>query len=221
MRASIRLVLLALLLTGGVASLQARAGGSDRYERARDAAMERYHAEDYAGFVTRMEALAKQSRWDQDLYNLACGYALAGQPERALQILEDLVSRGSDHGFLHDSDFDSLRPLPAFASLVGLAAYYEEVNRRLEPVREAAMELYSEGRHEAFVQIMEEVAQYSNNDVDIYNLACGYALVGRAEDALAQLERLAQRGSDYGVASDSDFDSLRGDPRFHALLVRL
>jgi tetratricopeptide (TPR) repeat protein len=216
MRVTIRLVLFALLLGSAVAF-----GGGDKLERSRDAAMERYHAGDYAGFVARMEPLAQQSRWDQDLYNLACGYALLGQSERALQILEDLVSRGSDYGFVSDSDFASLRPLPAFASLVGLAAYYEEVNRRLEPVREAAMELYSEGRHAAFVQVMEEVAQYSNNDVDIYNLACGYALLGRKEDALAQLERLAQRGSDYGAASDSDFDSLRSDPRFHVLLTRM
>jgi hypothetical protein len=221
MRSSVRLVLLALLLTGGAATLTARAGGDDRFERARSAAMQRYHAEDYEAFVARMEPLAQQSRSDQDLYNLACGYALTGQPERALQLLEDLVSRGADHDFRNDSDFDSLRSTPAFASLVGLAAYYEEVNRRLEPVREAAMEQYHLDRHAAFVQIMEEVVQYSNNDKDIYNLACGYALVGRPEDALAQLERLAQRGSDFGAASDSDFDSLRGDPRFQVLVARL
>jgi len=38
---------------------------------------------------------------------------------------------------------------------------------------------------------------------------------------VAKLEELVDRGVDYGMATDSDFDSLRGDPRFEALLARL
>jgi adenylate cyclase len=55
----------------------------------------------------------------------------------------------------------------------------------------------------------------------LYNVACVYALLGKTEDAL---ECLAKATKEHGAffknwaAKDSDFDSLRTDPRFHALL---
>jgi hypothetical protein len=234
MRRPLRLVLLAFALLGSLSPHMALAGrgglaGRDdcggescaRLESLREAAMDRYNQGDYAGFLSRMELVAPRTGEDRDLYNLACGYALNGQSDRALGLLQDLVSRGATFDMAHDSDFDSLRKLPAFSALIAGVAYYEEVNRRLEPLRARAMSLYEQERYAHFVEIMEELAPTSNNDVDIYNLACGYALVGRREDALAQLEQLAARGADYGVASDSDFDSLRGHPRFQAVVAKL
>jgi tetratricopeptide (TPR) repeat protein len=54
----------------------------------------------------------------------------------------------------------------------------------------------------------------------LYNVACVYALVGRGEDALECLGKVLEQGTFYKnwAAKDSDFDSLRSDPRFHALL---
>jgi serine/threonine protein kinase/Flp pilus assembly protein TadD len=54
----------------------------------------------------------------------------------------------------------------------------------------------------------------------LYNVACVYALVGRGEDALDCLGKVLEQGTFYKnwAAKDSDFDSLRSDPRFHALL---
>jgi hypothetical protein len=197
---------------------------SPRIDALRNDAMQHYHADDAAGFVQRMEVVAAASRGEIDLYNLACGYALTGQTDLAIATLRKLIDgRGASFDLQDDSDFDSLRALPAFNELVGLSAYYEEVNERLEPVRDQAMDYYSEGQYALFVQIMERVTAYSHNDKDVYNLACGYALVGRTEDALSQLEILAEHGpgADYGVADDSDFRSLRGNPRFQAVLARL
>jgi len=68
---------------------------------------------------------------------------------------------------------------------------------------------------------MERVAEYSGNDVDVYNLACGYALNGQPDEALEKLEALVDRSVDYGMATDEDFASLKGNPRFEALLARL
>ena len=54
------------------------------------------------------------------LYNAACFHALAGEPTRALDLLERSISTGE--GFRdwieHDADFDSLRDLPRFRALM-------------------------------------------------------------------------------------------------------
>ena len=54
----------------------------------------------------------------------------------------------------------------------------------------------------------------------LYNVACVYALLGRSEDALSCLGKVMEHGTFYKnwAAKDSDLDSLRSDPRFHALL---
>jgi serine/threonine protein kinase/Flp pilus assembly protein TadD len=54
----------------------------------------------------------------------------------------------------------------------------------------------------------------------LYNVACVYALLGKTEDALACLGKVMEHGTFYKnwAAKDSDLDSLRSDPRFHALL---
>ncbi len=54
----------------------------------------------------------------------------------------------------------------------------------------------------------------------LYNVACVYALLGRTEDAISCLAKVMEHGTFYKnwAAKDSDLDSLRSDPRFHALL---
>jgi serine/threonine protein kinase/tetratricopeptide (TPR) repeat protein len=54
----------------------------------------------------------------------------------------------------------------------------------------------------------------------LYNVACVYALLGKTEDALACLGKVMEHGTFFKnwAAKDSDLDSLRSDPRFHALL---
>ena len=57
----------------------------------------------------------------------------------------------------------------------------------------------------------------------LYNVACGYALAGRSDQALDVLERaidLAVTNLDW-IAHDPDWESLRDHPRFRALLDRL
>ena len=56
-----------------------------------------------------------------------------------------------------------------------------------------------------------------------YNLAGAYALLGRHEEALTELERdvaLGDRDAAY-LAADPWFGALRGDPRFAALVARM
>ena len=56
-----------------------------------------------------------------------------------------------------------------------------------------------------------------------YNLACGYARLGRTEDALTAIERaVGQRfGARNAYETDADLAPLRAEPRFTAALDRL
>jgi len=57
----------------------------------------------------------------------------------------------------------------------------------------------------------------------LYNVACVYALAGSSEEALDHLDKAIQNG--FGqrewLENDSDLDSVRGGPRFQALLRKL
>jgi sugar lactone lactonase YvrE len=53
-----------------------------------------------------------------------------------------------------------------------------------------------------------------------YNLACGYALTGKPEKAVAMLERLAAAGLVYPAADDTDFAAIRESAPFKAVLER-
>ena len=57
----------------------------------------------------------------------------------------------------------------------------------------------------------------------LYNVACVYALGGQIDDAFLCLDKAVQNGFGHRawLENDSDFDSLRPDPRFQALLEKL
>jgi len=57
----------------------------------------------------------------------------------------------------------------------------------------------------------------------LYNLACLNAVAGRTERALELLERAVQNGFGHRewIENDPDFNSLRGQPRYQALVQRL
>src|SRR5438094_551323 len=57
----------------------------------------------------------------------------------------------------------------------------------------------------------------------LYNVACAYALQRQTEQAIGVLEKAIQNGFGHKewLENDSDLDSLRGHPRFQALIARL
>ncbi len=76
------------------------------------------------------------------------------------------------------------------------------------------------GAIEAFGKAIE--AGY-REDAASYNIACGYALLGKTDQAFAWLNKAAEAGfdlSDY-VGDDDDLDSLRSDPRWMQLKAQL
>jgi hypothetical protein len=57
---------------------------------------------------------------------------------------------------------------------------------------------------------------------DLYNLACLDALEGNEETALERLrEAIAAGWATTRILDDPDLDSLRGDPRFEALVAEV
>ena len=85
--------------------------------------------------------------------------------------------------------------------------------------------LVSAGRVEEGLAMAERALELGPNELSsLYNGACCFARAGRNERALELLERRLQTaGTIYRewVEHDSDFDGLRGDPRFIALLERM
>jgi hypothetical protein len=53
----------------------------------------------------------------------------------------------------------------------------------------------------------------------LYNVACTYSMLGKADDALSCLERSIDRGFGHRewIDYDSDFNSIRDLPRFKAI----
>jgi TolB-like protein/Tfp pilus assembly protein PilF len=99
----------------------------------------------------------------------------------------------------------------------------------LNPVDGRALSLGSNALFDAGLR--ERAMEWSQRALDLYpddlsaliNAACLQAKLGRKEDALALLERVFARGwgkRDW-IEHDPDYDILRDDPRFQALLARL
>ena len=72
------------------------------------------------GFARLNEAIAIRPTDFSVLYNAACSFAIAGKPDRALELLDRAVGTGK--GFRawmeHDPDLDSVRDLPRFKEIL-------------------------------------------------------------------------------------------------------
>ncbi len=84
------------------------------------------------------------------------------------------------------------------------------------------MQAYQSGNFISFKNsFLEAIKLYPTNPAVIYNLACGYALTGENDAALDLLEKLAEKGIDFGVDQDSDFDSIKNTDRFNKIVIAL
>jgi len=80
------------------------------------------------------------------------------------------------------------------------------------------------GLYEESLQIDQRLSEIKPNDpIVFYNLACGYSLVGKIDDALKCLKKAVILDyNDYSyMEEDPDLDNLRKDPRYRDFREKL
>ena len=106
-----------------------------------------------------------------------------------------------------------------------LAAAHLELNPDDARVRllSAAALMRLGRREEALEQAQRAFAIDPEDSIFLYNLACVYALAGSTDEAIDHLDKAIQNGlaQREWLENDSALDSIRGEPRFQALLRKL
>ena len=94
--------------------------GEDWYSRGMELHNDENYREAIAAFAKSIEAGHKEAA---SSYNIACGYALLGEPDRAFEWLKRAMDAGFDlsHYIDHDDDLDSLKSDPRWAEWKRLA----------------------------------------------------------------------------------------------------
>jgi tetratricopeptide (TPR) repeat protein len=81
---------------------------------------------------------------------------------------------------------------------------------------------YQDRDYEAALRIAEQtLEEYPGNGLAFYNIACMESLLGRADDAIAHLREALDAAPELveNARTDEDFDAIRADPRFGALVA--
>ncbi len=75
----------------------------------------------------------------------------------------------------------------------------------------------------AATSLEKAVALGATTSHDLYNAACGYALIGRKEDALRLLERAVAAGfrDRRLLENDTDLANIRDTERFRQILAKV
>jgi sugar lactone lactonase YvrE len=94
----------------------------------------------------------------------------------------------------------------------------EELQLHYERARAA----HRSGDYRAFLAESEAAAALVPGSLSAaYNVACGHALLGQDEEALAILERFARMGVAFDLTADEDFARIRGSARFRKVVERM
>jgi TolB-like protein/Flp pilus assembly protein TadD len=139
---------------------------------------------------------------------------------------------------LRPDDYQLLCMLSGALEALGRSTYREVARRAMEAIERhleiepddgramqlgtvQAAKLGDAARADALKQ--RALALRPNDFATFYNLACAETVLGRRDEALALLDRGVQsgRGNLGWIEHDPDFASLRGDPRFEAIVSRL
>jgi TolB-like protein/cytochrome c-type biogenesis protein CcmH/NrfG len=170
--------------------------------------------------------------WGDACYFYGRALFQAGRFDEAVAAYEEAARRNPD-------DFSSLALMEsvhqkrgdlAAARTAGLRAL-AVIERRLrtEPDNDRALymgaieDVIHGDRARGFARIERAVALMGDDYATLYNAACLYGRLGQADRALELLDRAvgAGRGFRRWIENDADFDSVRADARFQAILARV
>ena len=214
--------------------------GDDWYGRGMEFHNDENYREAIAAFAKSIELGRKEAA---SSYNIACGYALLGEPDRAFEWLKRAMDAGFDlsHYIDHDDDLDSLKSDPRWAEWRRLArqseSQSEERHARSVVTRYERIVAKNTSGGEPFFDVAGDLLRTDRLDLAakayqtaidrgyrpataLYNQACAFALAGDTDNAIDRLHRALDAGFDSPdhMRKDDDLDSLHGDPRFAALL---
>ena len=146
----------------------------------------------------------------------AAGGDARGQQSSALVVERTGAAAESREGIDRVCDLrveDHPEPIVELRRLLGIHQVWDALRR--------ASLLHEPGRYGDGAAILRDaLAHHGDDPVLLYDLACFESLAGDAEEGLAHLTRSLELDPQLraGAAVDSDFEGLRQDPRFQALV---
>ena len=93
--------------------------------------------------------------------------------------------------------------------------------QKLEEMRAQALKLLQDKKYPEAIKLYQEILEAAPDDAtSIYNLACGYSLTKEPAKAVAMLRKSLEAGFiKFGhIQADPDWDGMRNDPGFQALM---
>ena len=212
--------------------------GGDWYSKG----MDHHHDEDYDEAIAAFQKSIEEGyKEDASSYNIACGYALKGDKDRAFEWLR----KAQDLGFpvaryLTDDDLDSLHSDPRWAALrkelrdnpsSEVRGQRKRANERLQTLMadsktpgsrffESGRTLYKSEDYAASAKAYHRAAELGYRaGTASYNEACSLSLNGDKAAALEALQRSLDNGFDQPsmFRDDDDLDNIRGEKRFKEL----
>jgi beta-lactamase regulating signal transducer with metallopeptidase domain/tetratricopeptide (TPR) repeat protein len=213
--------------------------GADWYDRG----MKLHRRGKYAEAIEAFEnAIADGYREDASSYNIACGYALLGNKDKAFEWLHKAIEEGFElSGYLKsDDDLEDLHGDPRWAELKAAARQARSNGEKAEERRVAARydrlvarnpqsgePYFDMGRELLRADLYEQAAQAFQTSAErdyragtsLYNEACARSLAGQKDAAIDLLQKSLAAGFDQPdiYEKDDDLDNVRNDPRFASI----
>ncbi|HTR03416.1 MAG TPA: M56 family metallopeptidase [Thermoanaerobaculia bacterium] len=218
---------------------ESRRDGGEWYDRG----MSLHHKGRYEQAIQAFEnAIADGYREDAASYNIACGYALLGNRDKAFEWLHKAAEWGFDvSGYMKsDDDLEGLHDDPRWAEMKkeareaktssekakekSVAARYDRLVARApqsgEGYFDMGRELLRVDRYDLAAQAFQTSADKGYRvGTSLYNQACALSLDGKKDAAIASLQKSLDAGFDQPdiYAHDDDLDNVRSDPRFRTI----